>query len=252
MLSRFRFLLAVGLCITLAAGCHVSEDFLPRTHTTSTSPDGRYRAFVRQAFNIDPPDDHLYLAPAGAGPRHLMRLAPDADWCQTIIWTSDSRRVGFLIRDQQLAVFDAATAEHVAMLPLVKADGYPGRQGARDVSFGGDGRVVSFERFERGSNRSLGREATSIAGERLSLQIIWEGDGTAVREAWVSVRLADGREVGVLTRPGTDGVVRLPAIGAGPFAYVEIGVPGVTRTAILRTVRITPDPLEVRLIRQTG
>jgi hypothetical protein len=169
MLSRFPFLLAAGLSIAVAVGCQVSKDFLPRTHTTSTSPDGRHRAFVRQGFNIDPPDDHLYIAPAGAAPRHVMRLAPDADWCHSIIWTSDSRTVGFLIRDQRLAVFDAATAEHVAMLPLVKADGYPGSQGARDVSFGDDGRVVSFERFERGTNRSLGREAISSAGERLHI-----------------------------------------------------------------------------------
>ncbi len=126
-----------------------------------------------------------------------MRLAPDADWCHSIIWTSDSLTVGFLIRDQQLAVFDAATAEQVAMLPLVKADGYPGSQGARDVRFGDDGRVVSFERFERGSNRSLGREATSIAAERLSLRITWDGDGTIVGEAWVRVRLTDGRDVSI-------------------------------------------------------
>jgi hypothetical protein len=250
MLRRFSVLLTVGLSIGLTAGCQIARDLLPRTHTTSTSPDGRYTAFVRQALNNDPPDDHLYLAPAGAAPRRLMDLAPDADWCRTIIWTSDSRRVGFLIRDQQLAVFDAATAEQVAMLVLVKADGYPGSQGARDVSF--DGRAVSFERFERGSNRSLGREAASIAEERLALRVTWDGDGSAVKGAWVHVRLADGREVTIPTEPGTDGVVRLPAIDRGPFAYVEIVVPGVARTAILRDVRITPDPVAVRLVRHSG
>ncbi len=181
-----------------------------------------------------------------------MRLAPDADWCHSIIWTGDSRTVGFLIRDQQLAVFDAATAEQVAMLPLVKADGYPGSQGARDVRFGADGRVVSFERFERGSNRSLGREATSIAAERLSLRITWDSDEAVVGEAWVRVRLTDGRDVSIPARSGSDGVVRLPAIDAGPFASVEIIVPGVSRTALLREVRITPDPIAVTIFRQTG
>jgi hypothetical protein len=160
--SQAAWLLVFALVVVAsAAGCRMSRDFLPRTHTQATSPDGRYVAFVRQGFSIDPPDDHLYLAAAGAAPRRLMSLAPDADWCQTIIWTSDSRHVAFLVRDQQLAVFDAATAEHIAMVVLVHADGYPGSQGARDVTLGTDGRIT-FERFERATNRSLGRESTAI------------------------------------------------------------------------------------------
>jgi hypothetical protein len=58
-------------------------------------------------------------------------------------------------------------------------------------------------------------------------------------EAWVRVRLADGRDLSIPTRPGTDNVGRLPAIGVGLFEYVEIIVPGVTRSALLRDVRIT-------------
>jgi hypothetical protein len=41
----------VLLCATLvgaAAGCKLANDLLPRTHTTSTSPDGRYVAFVHR------------------------------------------------------------------------------------------------------------------------------------------------------------------------------------------------------------
>jgi hypothetical protein len=47
------------------------------------------------------------------------------------------------------------------MVVLVHADGYPGSQGARDVTLGTDGRIT-IERFERATNRSLGRESTAI------------------------------------------------------------------------------------------
>jgi hypothetical protein len=96
--------------LAASCGCQMARDFLPRTHTTSTSPDGRYFAFVRQELNIDPPDDHLFFGAVGQTPKRLMDLGGDVDWCRTIVWSPDSRKVGFLIDDQRLAVFDVATA----------------------------------------------------------------------------------------------------------------------------------------------
>ena len=104
-----RLILALVFFGQLASGCKAARDFLPRTHTTAPSPDGRYVAAVRQFFNIDPPDDHLFLGPRAGPARRVMDLGGDIDWCQTIVWTADSRRVGFLIRDQRLAVFDSAS-----------------------------------------------------------------------------------------------------------------------------------------------
>jgi hypothetical protein len=74
------------------AGCQLAQDLLPRTHTASTAPDGRTRAFIRQHLNPDPPDDHLYLVPPDGSPQHLMALAPDQDWSRTIVWSPDSRK----------------------------------------------------------------------------------------------------------------------------------------------------------------
>jgi hypothetical protein len=141
------------LSITLAAivvtsGCRLAHDLLPRTHTTSTSPDGRYYAFVRQHLNVDPPDDHIYLGTAGRSARRIMSLAPDADWCRAILWTPDSRTVAFLINEQRLALFDTRTLSQIATVTLVDADGYPGSQEARDVSLANDG-TVTFERVVR-------------------------------------------------------------------------------------------------------
>ncbi len=148
MARRVALVLWATGCLA-AFGCQMAHDFLPRTHTVSRSPDGRYAAYVRQGFNIDPPDDHLYVGAARGPARRVMDLAPDADWCNTIVWTRDSRRAGFLIRDQRLAVFDAATGAHVATVVLIVPDGYPGSQEARNVAFSDDGTRVTFERFDR-------------------------------------------------------------------------------------------------------
>ena len=113
---------AAGLC-----ACQRARDFLPSTHTVSVAPDGRTRAFVRQHFSIDPPADHLYVVPPAGTPRHLMALAPDQDWSRAIVWSPDSRRVGFLINDQRLAVFDARSFELEAMLLLVSDDSHEAR-----------------------------------------------------------------------------------------------------------------------------
>jgi hypothetical protein len=238
------------MALVATAGCQLANDWLPRTHTTSRSPDGRYTAFVHQGVSIDPPDDHLYLGPSGGQARRLMDLAPDSDWCRTIIWTNDSRKVGFLIRDQRLAIFDTATGEQLAMVQLVFADGYPGSYGARDIVFRPNG-DVSFERFERKGGRPLGRETVTIPGRRLSLRMTWAETKQPVDNAWVSVRVAEGNDVAVRTTPGPDGLVRLPAIAEGPFRAIHISVPGVG-VAVLLNVSIGERPLEVRLSKQSG
>ena len=140
---------ALGLVALFAAGgCQLARDLLPRTHTSSRSPDGRYVAFVHQGLNPDPPDDHLYLGPVGQPARYLRALAPDADWSRAIVWSPDSRTVGFVVNEQRLALFDTATASEIAILTLVKADGYPGSEEARAISIANDG-IVTFDRYRR-------------------------------------------------------------------------------------------------------
>jgi hypothetical protein len=151
------------LCATLVAlaACRLANDLLPRTHTTSTSPDGRYVAFVHQELNSDPPDDHLYLGGTGGRARHLMALAPDADWCRSIFWSPGSRIVGFLINEQRLAVFDVAAGSLIQMREIVKADGYPGSQEARNLSLADNGEVT-FDRYLRATTLLRTRDRRSI------------------------------------------------------------------------------------------
>ena len=103
-----------------------SNSVPPDDHTSSRSPDGRYVAFVHQGLN--PSAAFSVPRPGGQPARHLRALAPDADWSRRIVWSPDSRTVGFVINEQRLGLFDTATASDIATLTLVKADGYPGSE----------------------------------------------------------------------------------------------------------------------------
>jgi hypothetical protein len=260
--------MSVGL--VALGGCQLAHDLLPRTHTTAASPDGRSTAFVRQALNSDPPDDHLYLVDRGGSARRLLDLAPDADWCRTIVWTPDSRSVGFLINDQRLTIFDRETTELVAMVVLVKADGYPGTQEARQVVFSRDGTTLTFERVDRATRmlriragetivaplasisqarpsdrpaRSRGSETLRIPTVRLQLRLTTAEGRPAATPVWVKLVTPDGREVQVPAQSDRDGVVRLPACDDGPFDVVEIRREG--RSTVLRNVSVGAAPVPV-------
>src|SRR5262245_38897804 len=129
--------LRVGLLLgvtVVASGC----DFLPRTLVTSRSPDGRQTAWVWRAPSIDPPDDHLFLKTNDGPARGLMDLPPDGDWCRTITWTPDSRKVGFVVSDDRLALFDVATGTLEAFFYLAGTGCCGGPQESRDATLSAD------------------------------------------------------------------------------------------------------------------
>jgi hypothetical protein len=248
-----RLILGLVLLGQLASGCKAARDFLPRTHTTAPSPDGRYVAAVRQFFNIDPPDDHLYLGPRAGPARRVMDLGGDIDWCQTIVWSPDSRRVGFLIRDQRLAVFDSASAELVALLVLVDSGGaYPGANEARDVAFDATGDAVSFTRAARTDppgpvTDPRTRETMRIPASRLRLRVMRDTGQPVGGTIWVRLSRRDRADVSVKVTPGPDGVFTLPAFDEGPFPIVEVFVSGSREHAVLREVTIGDAPTPVRI-----
>jgi hypothetical protein len=101
-------------------------------------------AFVRSgALDIDPPDDHLYLTSAGQSARHLMELGADMAWSKAIFWARDSRKVGFVVNDDRVAIFDVGTGTLDAMFYLIgHGECCGGPEAARHVSFGDDGSTV--------------------------------------------------------------------------------------------------------------
>jgi len=237
--------LAVLLVVAVLAtsGCRQAHDFLPNTHTVSSSPDGRFTAWVRQGFNIDPPDDHLFLKGPDGKTIKLMDLAPDADWCRSIVWTPDSARVGFLITDNRLSIFDVESREHVAEVVLVKIDGYPGSEEARQLAFNSDGTRVTFDRADRWTHRVLSHETRVLPTARLRIRPVWRDDGQSSGSTWAKLVAGDRQEVRVRVKPGPDGVATLPAFHPGPFRVVELWAYRPGKTLVFHDVPISPQPL---------
>ena len=261
----------VCVAVALSAGCRLARDLLPRTHTTSVAPDGKTRAFVRQHLNPDPPDDHLYIARPGEPPQEVMALAPDADSSRAIAWSPDSRKVGFVINGHRLAVYDVRSFDLEAMLILDAV----GEQEVRSVTLDGSG-AVSFDlveralidiphkgdrlqvrggdiaQYPRGSRlvtpeRMLGRRTMTIPEQRVSLRLTSVEGQQAVRTGWARLQARGGRQVRVPWTRADDDTARLPAFDAGPLEILEVGVPGRWRTAVLKNVAVTGDPIAVAL-----
>ncbi len=65
---------------------------LPRASISVASPDQSAVAFVRNHPTIDPPAQSLWLRDEH-GETQLRQLAPDFDWCNTIVWSGDGTTV---------------------------------------------------------------------------------------------------------------------------------------------------------------
>jgi hypothetical protein len=130
---------AVVLAAALASACG-AQFGLPRVPVSAVSPDGRFTAFVRNHPNIDPPDQDIWLQERGGDAVRLGALAPDNEWCDAIVWSADSSRVAFVVKNATLEVYEAETRTKVF-------DAYPGRRPnvfLKDVSLSADGTAAVF------------------------------------------------------------------------------------------------------------
>lgn len=137
----------LALAMPVLAGCgNVVLD--------AQSPDGTRRAEVYSRWSIDPPAQSLWLRLSReAEPVKLATLAQNLDWCNEIVWSADSSRVGFLIRGSRLDIYNARNGRLLEKITLVEPDGYPGSREARSVRFLKDGTGVQFRECVRGGNR---------------------------------------------------------------------------------------------------
>lgn len=145
-----RFVLLAIAVTGLLAGCSKRQLGLPRVALEQASPDGSVVAYVRNHMEIDPPSQSLWIRSA-AGRKKVLRLGADSDWCNTIVWSGDGSRVGFLVQDARLVVADAATAEIVWQGWLVGEEprSYPTREQVFELALSDDGLQASFERCPR-------------------------------------------------------------------------------------------------------
>jgi hypothetical protein len=139
----FNFILVVW-CLS-GAGCARAQLGLPRTPVSVASPDGTMTAYVRNHPNIDPPSQSLWLRRADGGDVKLVALSGDHDWCNLIVWSADSSRVGFLVQDAKLAIVDAATARVEGWTWLVNDHfDYPPAERVTDLAMSSDGREATY------------------------------------------------------------------------------------------------------------
>jgi hypothetical protein len=132
------------------SGCSRQQWGFPRVPVRAASPDGRFLAFVRNHPEIDPPNQTLWLQPAGGPAVPLAQVPPDAFTCNLIVWSLDSRRVAFVIQDAIIQVFEAETSSRVFSGFVGKRSwDVPASSVLKDVSLSPDGRRVTFRQCER-------------------------------------------------------------------------------------------------------
>jgi hypothetical protein len=154
-ISGLLVFLATGLGVTGA--CSRAQLGLPRVAAAAASPNGRYRAFVRNHPNVDPPAQSLWLSSDAGGGTQLRALSDDQDWCRVIAWAGDSQSVAFLVQDARLIVVDAATRRTREDRWLVAQDGYPTSQMVTALALSHDGMSVRFKECRRATGSCIDR-----------------------------------------------------------------------------------------------
>ena len=152
-MTMTRALAVAGMAVALA-GCSHRQWGLPRVAMSATSPDGRWVAFARNHVSIDPPEQTIWLGPTAGRAVELRKLGPDTEEISAIVWSADSRRVGFLTNDAILGVYEADTRARIASGYLRYPNvNYPPKYMVKELVFSADGASVSYVPCERTYDR---------------------------------------------------------------------------------------------------
>lgn len=135
--------------LLVAAGCSPRQLGLPRVALAVASPDGGTTAWVRNHVELDPPSQSLWLRSADGDEIQLRRLAPDQDWCDTIVWSADGSRVAFLVQQGRLLVADVTGRVVVERWLVPSPRGSPPRERVEELALSPDGSRASFRRCSR-------------------------------------------------------------------------------------------------------
>ena len=185
----------VSIVAAAALACEAAQLGWPAVPLRVPSPDGRVIAFVRNHPNVDPPDQSLWLQASNGAAAELTRLAPDADWCNLIVWSSDSRRVAFLVSDAIVYVYDSQSNARVfAGFVGRRSWDTPPRHTLRGLALSNDGASVTFHECEHTWQRNP-PERQNARGSRVHRVDLGCSDPKAVTLADVPAAnlLAPGR-----------------------------------------------------------
>lgn len=160
-----------GVCLTLliavlplAAGCSRTQLGLPQVALAVDSPDGGYRAVVRNHPSIDPPRQSLWLERVGGGRQWLHDLATDQDWCDQAVWTPDGRRVAFVVQGIELLVYAVPEGELLQRSDLRTDGAYPPSLHVAGLRFTADGAALDFRLCSRRGDRCAEPARLAVAG----------------------------------------------------------------------------------------
>jgi len=133
-----------------ALACDAAQLGWPPVPLRVPSPDGRFVAFVRNHPDFDPPNQSLWLQASNRPATELTRLAPDAEWCNLIVWSADSKRVAFLVSDAIVYAYDGRSqAKVLSGFVGRRSWDQPPRYTLRDLALSSDGASVTFRECER-------------------------------------------------------------------------------------------------------
>lgn len=134
--------LSVACALLIAAGC---SPRIERFSAIEWSGDRARVAFVRDRMCRQGPCESLYVGPSIEAATALEGLADGSESSDEIAWTTDGRRVAFLINGRQLRIYDAETLKPAGKVNLVVDDGTTNNRIARGITFSDNGAAVTFD-----------------------------------------------------------------------------------------------------------
>jgi hypothetical protein len=133
---------ALAVALLTATGCRARIERYP---SLEWSPDKSRVAFARDRLCETAPCETLFLGPRVEAATALEGLADGQETTDEIAWTTDGRRVAFLINGRQLRIYDAETLKPAGKVNLF-ADADPqGDRIARGITFSDNGAAVTFD-----------------------------------------------------------------------------------------------------------
>jgi len=124
-----------------------------RTLARSTSPDNARVAFVAEKKCAADMCQTFLIGATAAGATEVRTI--ESSNPTEVVWTPDSKRVGFLANGAELVLFDAQSLKEIGIVRLMTDEAAQTRL-ARGVTFSENGRAVTFDDCPRGRSGCKG------------------------------------------------------------------------------------------------
>lgn len=140
-----KLLLAIVFCVCLGVAFMAGTRFGERQVAFASAPTGSGVAFAAERRCIEGPCQALWVGKTQRDAVKVATLDAATGTCSEIVWTSDGRRVAFLIDGYQLRLYDAETLAPAGQINLIEPQGRPSARIARGLTFSENGRAVTFD-----------------------------------------------------------------------------------------------------------